>query len=215
MRQKFLVLGLLAVTTPALADGSPMIHPSRDVAVEYRSSGTPPNGAQRGPGAAPGAVVTMRFSSKSGRIRIDGASGRGYAILDPGVGKMTMVMEERHMYVERPADPGMMAMFKATNQSFRRTGSDTIAGVACTTYDATFNEHSGQVCLTGDGVMLRARSADADRQRELEAVSVSYTDQPGGWFEVPAGYQKFDMPNPPPGMSMAPPGGGTAGQPGR
>ena len=105
-------------------------------------------------------------------------NGRGYAILDPGAGQMTMVMEERHMYLERPADPGMLAMFQATNDAFRKTGSDTVAGVACTTYDATFNEHNGQVCLTDDGVMLRARSADADRQRELEAVKVTYGEQP-------------------------------------
>jgi hypothetical protein len=198
-----LILALLALTAPAWAEATPMIHPSRDVAVEYRSSGTP-----HGPAAAPGAVVTMRFSSKSGRIRIDGASGRGYAILDPGAGEMTMVMEERHMYVERAADPGMIAMFKATNGSFKKIGSDTIAGVACTIYDATFNEHAGQVCLTDDGVMLRARSTDADRQRELEAVTVTYADQPANLFEVPAGYQKLEMPNMPPGMNMGPPGGG-------
>jgi hypothetical protein len=206
MRQTFLVLALLTVTPSARADIAPMIHPSRDVAVEYRSSRAP-----QGPAAEAGRLVTMRFSSRSGRIRIDGASGRGYAILDPGAGKMTMVMEERHMYVERPADPGMLAMFKATNESFRKTGSDTIAGVACTTYDATFNEHNGQVCLTNDGVMLRARSADADRERELEAVTVNYGEQPAGLFEVPAGYQKLEMPNLPPGMNMGPPGGGPGG----
>jgi hypothetical protein len=216
MRQMFPIMvlltqALLAVAGPARADNAPMIHPSRDVAVEYRSNRAPPNGAQQGPAAEAGRVVTMRFASKTGRIRIDGASGRGYAILDPAVGKMTMVMEERHLYVERPADPGMLAMFKATNQSFRKTGSDTIAGVACTNYDATFNEHSGQVCLTNDGVMLRARSADADRQRELEAVTVNYADQPADLFDVPAGYQKLEMPNLPPGMNVGPPGGGPAG----
>ena len=147
----------------------------------------------------------MRFSSKSGRIRIDGSSGRGYAILDPGAGEMTMVMEERHVYLERQADPGMIAMFKAPTGSFRRAGSDTIAGVPCTIYDATFNEHSGQVCLTSDGVMLRARSDNAAEQRELEAVTVNYADQPANLFQVPAGYQKLEMPNMPPGM--APPGG--------
>ena len=209
MRHMFPVLALLAVTAPARADNPPMIHPSRDVAVEYRSNGT-----SQGPAAAPGAAVTMRFSSKSGRIRIDGASGRGYAILDPDAGKMTMVMQERHMYVERPADPGMISMFRATNQSFKKTGSDTIAGVACTIYAATFNEHSGQVCLTNDGVMLRARSADPDRQRELEAVTVNYGDQPAALFEVPAGYQKLEMPNPPPGMSMGTHGGAPGGPPG-
>lgn len=201
MRLPFLILTLIAVALPALADDAPMIHPSRDVAVEYRSGGTP-----QGPAAAPGPVVTMRFSSKTGRIRIDGASGHGYVILDPGAGLMTMVMEERHMYVERAADPGMIAMFKATNVAFKKTGSDTIAGLACTTYDATFNAHPGQVCVTGDGVMLRARSADTDRQRELEAVSVTYADQAADLFEVPAGYQKLEMPNMPPGM--APPGRG-------
>jgi hypothetical protein len=207
MRQMLLIPALLAVTTPALADGAPMIHPSRDVAVEYRSGAM-----AQGPA---GAAVTMRFSSKSGRIRIDGASGRGYAILDPGAGEMTMVMEERRMYVERQADPGMIAMFKATNAAFKKTGSDTIAGVACTIYDATFNDHSGQVCLTGDGVMLRARSADADRQRELEAVTVNYAEQPANLFEVPAGYQKLEMPNMPPGMNVGPHGGGPGGQPAR
>lgn len=208
MRQIILSLALLALTVPARAADPPMIHPSRDVAVDYRSTGAP-----QGPAAGPGAVVTMRFSSKSGRIRIDGASGRGYAILDPGAGEMTMVMEERHMYVQRAADPGMMAMFKATNASFKKTGSDTIAGVACTIYNATFNDHAGQVCLTDDGVMLRARSADADRQRELEAVTVTYADQPASLFEIPAGYQKLEMPNMPPGMRMGPPGGEPHGGP--
>jgi hypothetical protein len=206
MRQGLLVLALLAVTAPALADDRPMIHPSRDVAVEYRSLG-----AQQGPAAEPGAVVTMRFSSKSGRIRIDGPGGRGYAILDPGTGQMTMVMEERHMYIARPADPGMIAMFQATSGSFKKVGSDTVAGVACAVYDATFNDHSGQICLTDDGVMLRARSADPDRQRELEAVTVSYADQPPDLFEIPAGYQKLEMPNLPPGMNMGPHNGAPGG----
>jgi hypothetical protein len=209
MRQLLLIPALLAPIAPARAGDTPMIHPSRDVAVDYRSNGTP-----QGPAAAPGAVVTMRFSSKSGRIRIDSASGRGYAILDPGAGEMTMVMQERHVYVERQADPGMIAMFKATDRSFKKAGSDNIAGVACTIYDATFNEHGGQVCLTSDGVMLRARSDNAAHQRELEAVRVNYADQPTNLFEVPAGFQKLEMPNMPPGM--APPGaaprGGSTGR---
>ena len=45
----FLILTLLALAAPAWPRTTPMIHPSRDVAVEYRSSGTP-----HGPAAAPG-----------------------------------------------------------------------------------------------------------------------------------------------------------------
>lgn len=207
MRQRILVLALLGLTAPALADETPMLRPGRDVAVEYRSGDSA--------GDASGAPVTMRFSSKSGRIRIDAPGRRGYTILDTGAGTMTMVMEERHLYMERPADPGMVAMFQATNTAFRKTGSDTVAGVPCTTYDATFNDHSGEVCLTSDGVLLRARSADPERHRELEAVKVRYGDQPDDLFEVPAGYQKFDMTNLPHGMPVGPPGPRGGSEPSR
>jgi hypothetical protein len=190
MRSKFLFLAMLAATAaPATADDHPLFRPSRDVAVEYRSAGM-----TQGSAANPGGPVTMRFASKTSRIRIEGAGGRGYAILDPDAGRMTMVMAEKQMYVERPADPGMIAMFRGTNTAFKKTGTDTVAGVTCTVYEATINERNGQVCLTGDGVLLRARSNDPEH-RELEATKVTYADQPAALFETPAGYQKLDIPD--------------------
>ena len=187
MRQSLLILAVLAGATPALADDHPLIRPSRDVAVEYRSTGGP-----QAPAMEPGKVVTMRFASKTGRIRIEGANGRGYAILDIDSGRMTMVMVEQHMYIEQPADPGMTAMFQARNTAFTKTGTDTVAGVSCTTYEASINDRKGEVCLTGDGVLLRARSGEPDRHRELEAVKVTYGDQPDYMFEAPTGFQKMD-----------------------
>jgi hypothetical protein len=38
-------------------------------------------------------------------------------------------------------------------------------------------------------------------------VTVNYAEQPANLFEVPAGYQKLEMPNLPPGMNMGSPGG--------
>ena len=190
MPRQFLILVILATAAPALAEEPPLIRPSRDVAVEYRSSGM-----TQGSPAGPGNVVTMRFAGKSSRIRIDAPNGPGYAIVDTGTGRMIVVMAERRMYLEQPADPGMMAMFQATNTAFRKTGTDTVAGIACTTYNATINNRNGQVCLTGDGVLLRARSADQDHGRELEAVKVTYADLPSSLFEPPAGFQKMDTPD--------------------
>lgn len=187
MRYKFLLLSVLAATPPAWADDRPLIRPTRDVAVEYRSGG----GAQ----GQTGSVVMMRFASKTNRIRIDGAGGQGYAILDPDASRMTVVVPDKRTYFERPADPGMVAMFQGTNSAYRKTGTATVAGVACTTYDATINDRSGQVCLTNDGVLLRARTIDADRDRQLEAVKVTYSEQPAPLFETPAGYQKTDGPD--------------------
>ena len=162
----------------------------------------------------------MRFASKSRQIRIDGPGVRGYAILDIDAGRFTVVMAERRVYIERPADPGMMGVFQARNTEFRKTGVDTVAGIRCTTYDTRINDRDGQVCLTDDGVLLRARSADQDRNRELEAVSVTYADQPASLFEIPAGFQKLDPATMPHGMNLGPGAGGPrggnpGGQPGR
>ena len=207
MRQMFLVPALLAVAiAPALAEDRPLVRPSRDVTVEYRSSGTP-----QGPAAQTSHEVTMRFASKSGLIRIDGPNRRGYAILDINAGRMMVVMTERRMYMEQPAEPSMTAMFQAANTAFTRTGTDTVAGVACTTDDARINDRRGHVCLTDDGVLLRARSDDPDRRRELEAVTVTYGDQPAALFAPPAGFQKLDAAAMSRGMNMGP----QNGQPGR
>ena len=210
MRRILLVLVMLAAVSPAVADDTSLIRPRKDVAVEYRSAG-----AAQGAAADPGRVVTMRFSSKSSRIRIDGAEGHGYAILDIDTGHMIIVMTERHMYIERPADPGMVAMFQARNAAFRKTGTDTVAGVQCTTYDATINERTGQVCLTDDGVMLRARSADPGSQSPPgSAVKVTYAEQPGALFETPSGYRQMNVPDMPHEL-LVPPGAVPRGKTGR
>jgi hypothetical protein len=198
MFKKFLPFGVLAAVTaaPALAQDRPLLRPTRDVAVEYRSSGI---------GQGPGDIVTMRFTRDTRRIRIDGSAGHGYMILDTDAGRMTIVMAERQMYMDRPADPSMMGIFQARNGGFRKTGTDTVAGLSCTTYDATFNERNGQVCLTDDGVLLRAHSIDPGHDSTLEATKVTYGDQAASLFETPAGYQKFEIPKMPGGM---PPGMG-------
>jgi hypothetical protein len=195
MRYIFLVAATLAAAVPARAQDQPLTRPSRDVAVEYRS-----NGMAQGPAAVPGSIVTMRFASNVGRIRIEGSMGHGYAILDTNAGRMTIVMTERRIYMESPADPGMVAIFQAKNGAFRKIGTDTVADVSCTVYEATVNEHSGQLCLTGDGVLLRARGDDGDRNRQLEAVKVTYGEQPPSLFEPPSDYQKMEMPIMPGGM---------------
>ncbi len=190
MRRQLLILALLAAM-PAYAEDAPMIRPSRDVAVDYRSSGM-----AHGPADDPSGAITMRFSGRGSRIRIDGPHGHGYAVLDIDSGRMTMVMTDKQMYMEQPASPAMLAMFQAKPAAFRKTGNDTIAGVACTTYDATINDRVGQVCLTADGVLLRARSAETNGQRELEAVKVTYEAQPAELFGTPAGFKKMDAPDP-------------------
>lgn len=129
---------------------------------------------------------------------------------------MTMVVADKHMYFEQPADPGMTTMFQAKNTAFSKTGIDTVAGFSCTTYDASIGDRKGQVCLTIDGVLLHAGSLDLDSHRELAAVKVTYGDQRPVMFEPPAGFQKLDPAAMSRGMvapmmAPPPPGGGPRG----
>jgi hypothetical protein len=203
MVKRLLVVAMLAIAAPAAADERPLTKPNRDVAVEYKSNAL----AQSQPDS--NATVTMRFASKTGLTRIEGTFGPGYAILDYNAGTVTIVMVEQRMYMQRPADPAMLGL-QSPGAVFKKIGPDTVAGIACTTYDATINQQEGQVCLTGDGVLLRARSGTPDHRRELEAVKVTYATQPADLFAPPAGFKKVDasnLPRPPGAPPAAPPPG--------
>jgi hypothetical protein len=207
MRHIFVILAAFAVASPARTWAQPLILPLRDVAVEYRSSGMMP-----GPAGDLANTVMVRFTSDLGRLRIDGPYGRFYAILDIDAARLIVVMPEQRVYVDQPADPEMMAVFQATDTEFRRVGADVVAGLPCTAYDAAINDRTGQVCLTDDGVLLRARIAGLDHRPELDALSVTYARQPSRMFEVPAGYRRLNMPNLPFGMNPGPFGGRPRGE---
>lgn len=214
MRKTLLILAMLVGAAPAQAQDRPTLLPVRDVVVEYLTSGIIP-----GPAGELTNTVMVRYASDRDRLRVDGPYGRFYAIVDIDAERMLIVMPGQRIYATQPADRAIMAMFKAGNTAFRRIGAETVAGLRCTVYDAALNDRTGQVCLTDDGVLLRASIEDPDRHPELEAVRVTYTRQPERLFEIPPGFQKLDMPNLPYGMNLGPldgpPGGYPAGPFGR
>ena len=231
MRLWFPVLVALIAASPAPAQDRPKLHPTRDVEVEYRTTGMPraPTApANPDPNAGAGGALTMHFTTKGNRLRIEGMNGRGYAIIDKDAGRMIMVMTERKMYIEMPRDmtgePNVLEGLESANATFKKIGTEVVAGLNCTTYETSTSDHKGKICLTDDGVWLRAASDDPNHRRELEAVKVTYTDQPASLFEPPAGFQKMEMPTMPSGMppviggpQMGPrgmgPGGGMPGVP--
>ncbi len=197
MRHNFLIFTALLAAVPALAQDRPLILPAHDVAVEYQTRGMIP-----GPAAT--TTVLARFSSNRRLVRVDGPDDRFYAIVDIDAARMAIVMPEQRIYVEQPADPDIVGLLQ--DPSLRRIGADTVAGLPCTAYDAAVNDRSGQVCLTDDGVLLRARIADPDRRPEMQAVSVTYARQPAEMFEIPAGFHRLDLPYLPDGLNVRPPG---------
>jgi hypothetical protein len=179
---KYLLLAVLTAA-PARADDELRILPTRDVSVEYRAVGI---------SAEPETTVVARFASGSGRIRVDGPDGRFYGILDIDAERMIMVMPEFRLYMVQRAEPDLIAFFKESNAAFRRIGAERVAGMSCTAYAAAINDRTGQVCLTDDGVLLRAELADPEGRHEVEALRVTYSVQPEAYFDPPRGFRRVE-----------------------
>lgn len=184
---------LLAVAAPAHAQDRPQIFPTRDVTVTYDT------GSQRD--------VTVAYSAALHRARLEGMSAQhAYAIVQHDKDQMVLVMPERQMVMRMPEPPAMKNMISMQAFSnIKRAGSATVAGVSCTVW-SVHNEHGdGDICVTGDGVLLRARGKDnGGNSSIMQATKVDYHALPASEFEVPAGYHTMNMPVMPPGTT--PPG---------
>jgi hypothetical protein len=228
MQHRFLILAAIVTASPVLAADMPLLRPIRDVEVEYRTSGIPQGmmaGPMGGQTAGSDGLMTVHYTARAGRLRIDTPNGRGYAIIDTKARRMIIVMSQQHMYMELPkelaGDSDLMGGLEGANLNFRKIGTDRIAGISCTIYEASNADRKGQVCLSDDGVWLRANGNEARHNGELEAVKVTYAYQPVELFEPPANFQKMEiptMPGMPSGMGggpMAPRGMIPGGVPGR
>jgi len=193
-------LGLLALAAPALAQDRPPLFPTRDVAVTYR---------------APQAGGEMRMSwlAARGVMRMDMPDGQGWMVVSPGregggfivmpAQRMVMDLPEAQMAEARRLSPGPQARFL-------REGTDRIAGTPCTIWRVEEGRDTGRVCMTADGVALRAEQPGQPQSR-MEATSVAYGPQDPARFERPRGYQSFQLPSGlpgglPRGTALPPPG---------
>jgi len=187
-----------AAALPAAAQQPKVFQPSRDVMVEYHIDNARP-GDHRSD------TVRMYFTDGGMKMRIEPVGQPGYSIVDRRNHSMIVVMAQQHMYMQMAYDPSRVMAFDATDVTFSRVGTDTVAGITCTVYDAQRQGRSGQVCLTGDGLMLRAKSAmPGQPEGGMEATKVTYAPQSADLFSPPPGFQKMDMAAM--GHGMPPPG---------
>ncbi len=199
MQQRLAILAAVLAVVPTLVWARPLMLPSHDVVVEYHSRGMVP-----GPSGTLTTTVMVRFAGNGDRLRVDGPYGGLYALVEVDEARMIMVMPDQRIYVDQPADPDLIALLQADDPSFQRIGMERVAGFDCTDYNADINGHSGRLCLTDDGVLLRAQIDAPDRRPELEAVSVTYAPQPSDMFEVPDGFRRVFLPRSQRGMGMGP-----------
>lgn len=174
MRWAFLAL---LVAGPAWAQDRPPPAPTRDVDVLYRANAGGHDVQQR-----------YRFALSIEKVRIDTPSPGLYVIVDRGSQRMDMVSEGDRSVLELPYDPAHTMAGVATDRSFERLGGDTVAGVPCTEWRT--GDKAGRpvtVCMTGDGVLLRAR---VGANVLVQALKVSYAPLDPSVFAIPADFQR-------------------------
>lgn len=183
------------VAQPALAQDRPPLFPTRDVAVTYRTLGE----------AAQLPAITMSWLAAQQLMRSD-MPGMGYMIMDQRNQRAFMVVEQARMIMDIPTGQAMAQAGPSPNATFRREGSATVAGHACTIWSYQDGGNQGRACVTAEGVMLRAEGTSQGRTGGMEATQVAFGPQDPARFQRPQGYQAMQGM---PGMPGAgqPPGG--------
>jgi hypothetical protein len=172
------VLAVCALpVSPGHAD-QPLLRPSRDVDVTYRAAATPG-----------GTVLEqrVRWLAAVQIMRIDPPVPGLHVIIDYVARRMSVVRDTTRSVVEMAAPDGAVGtMSDNVARSVVRRGEATVAGRACTEWQMPDrNAHPVLVCITDDGVLLRAGTPD---QVRVSAVSVQYAPQDSALFRVPKDY---------------------------
>ncbi len=173
----------VALAASARADDKPAMVPQRDVDVHYKIAGRSPDAQPR--------QQRIRWSVAQARMRIDPPSPGLYMIGNFQTGRMEVV---------KPADESVLDMGPGSfdphaDASFRKLGTDQVGGLSCTDWQTADNGGQTTVlCLTSDGVMLRASHGD---QVLVEASSVTYGPQDPAAFSAPESFRRISPAAPP------------------
>jgi hypothetical protein len=187
IRFALVLLGLAALLPQTLrAQSAPQnLRPLRDVSITYevQSDG---QATRR---------VPLAWQAATQRVRAEPEGLPGWVLLDLPQSQAQMVLEGQGMVVQVPARE-LSALLGGIPPGTRvaAAGSATVAGHRCANWRVVRSDGEGTVCLTADGVLLRAEGRHRGRNGRIEAKSVTYAAQDPARFVVPAGYTPVTLP---------------------
>lgn len=181
---------LLAAPFAIRAQDRPRVQPSRDVTVTYRVEGA---AASVVPGGIPGAL-RLSWDAAGQRLRAE-PEGRTQAIIVDLRAHSAQVMDSMlRSALTLPVRDGDLQPLTLDGARLTQRGTDTVAGLPCTTWAVQSPRGAGTVCFTADGVALRADGQVDGQHGTFTASSVSYGPQPDELFRVPAEYMQLSIP---------------------
>lgn len=184
------LLPLLLLATPALAQPAPRALPVRDVTVVYRLGGE----AARAIPTGAGADVRVSWSAGEQRLRVEPEGRTQVLLVDLDAGTAEIMDRGLRTAMSLPVRPGDLQPLKLQGARFTRGSRATMAGLSCTEYAVQSSRGQGSVCLTDDGVALRASGQVNGHSGSFTAVSVSYGSLDPQAFAVPPGYFQLSAP---------------------
>ena len=187
-------LACAVLAAPALADAPPLTLPTRDVDVRYEI--LRPNA----PADQEPLTQRIRWTAADRELRLDTASPGLYVVMDYQRHLLSAIRPQQRLALQVPSDGAMMVPGTArSGNDYVKRGEDVVAGLPCVdwqTRDATGGITI--VCLTADGVMLRAI---VGQSALVQATSVTFGPLDAALFAIPAGYRRIEAP---PGAAAPP-----------
>lgn len=189
MRIYWLVILAIVACGSAQAQEAPVLAPTRDVTVSYDLTGA---NVASGPSWMTASWVKVTYADHNERVRLDfyafpgSDTPFGSIIWDRPANHVWSLLPEQKSYYQLPAagrpNPGL---FLNDKMKFSRVGTMTIAGVACTNWQVSNGKgYKGSVCVTRDGVVLRATRNKPEAGR-IEATAITFGTPPKDAFKVP------------------------------
>ncbi|WP_291299323.1 DUF4412 domain-containing protein [Elioraea sp.] len=182
-----IIAAAAASLLPIAATAQPK-QPTRDYAITYRME----HQGQAG-------QMTVAYSAATRRQRVEMPEAGLVVITDQAALRMFMLNAATRTVMEMPLAKGQEPGFVLPDDMvLTRTGSATVAGHRCTIYRAEQNRaERGTVCMTDEGIMLRAAMRQGDLAGSMEATSLTLATQPASQFALPEGWQVMQMPQAP------------------
>jgi len=159
----------------ARAADQPTLTPTRDVDITYRVAG--PNGT---------AEQRVRWDVAGGRQRIDPPTPGLHIIVDTHTHHLDSIRDAEQLVLE--LDATVAVPRPGADPAYARHGTDTVAGLPCTVWQAGASEGGAELCFTDDGVLLRIT---AGGHVVTEAETVTYGPSNPVDFAIPSGYRRI------------------------
>lgn len=176
-----LLLALRISPASGTAEPAPAYLPTRDVAVQYTVAGKAAQQVR---------TLQVRFSAARQLLRVETEDrGMGYLIVDPARRGAKLVVPGLGQVADLPLmRDRRAALLFGDGLRFTRRGKARVAGWECVNWDVRAERDSATLCLTAEGVLLRAQGHGGDvADSSITATRVEDAPQAAALFQVPAG----------------------------